>query len=317
MEMRRQRNFIWIATLVSASFCFSHAQQDPMYSQYMWNSLSVNPAYAGSADALSALMLIRKQWLGIAGAPHTQNTAVHMPDRMGKNAFGLNITNDQISYLGQTWTTLSYSYRIITNRGNLCLGLSASVYNYRINWNKAKLIDPNDVIPAIYGRSMVLPNTGFGIYYYADNFYLGASVPHLLVNSLSTFTPGVKFDDKDVTVAALKRHYFVMGGYVFKPSPNLWFKPSFLYKYVYGAPMQFDFNLNLYFNQKFGIGTSFRSGDGIVALMEYHFTPQFTAGYGYDYPFTALNGYTSGSHELLLRYDFRFSNHAVVSPRVF
>lgn len=288
-----------------------------MYSQYMWNALSVNPAYTGSADALSALMLVRKQWLGIAGSPHTQNLAVHMPTRIGKSAFGLNMINDQISYLGQTWTSLSYAFRIDTKRGKLALGLSGSVYNYRINWSKAKLIDPNDVIPTVYGRNMVLPNAGFGMYYYSDNFYAGFSVPHLLVNSLSTVTPGVKFSDTDISVAALKRHYFLMSGVVIKQSPDFWIKPSFLYKYVYGAPMELDLNLNFYFNQKFGIGASYRTGDGLVAMVSYHFTPQFMAGYAYDYPLTALNGYTSGSHELMLRYDFRFSDHSVVSPRVF
>ncbi|MEM7036866.1 MAG: type IX secretion system membrane protein PorP/SprF [Bacteroidota bacterium] len=245
-------------------------QQDPMYSQYYFNPLTVNPAYAGSRDALTMTGLIRRQWLGIQSAPVTQGFAVHTPDGSRRNGFGLQVINDKISYLGQTWLNAAYSYRVpIGEKYNLQLGLSATIYNWRINWNKAQLIDPTDDVPNFYGNNIWLPNAGFGAYFYGKKGFVGLSIPHLLVNSLDSNRPGISFDNQSATLASLKRHYFVMAGYVFEVTPDFWIKPSTLMKQVHGAPLEFDMNLNVYLFKKFGIGTSYRTGDGIVGMMEW------------------------------------------------
>lgn len=293
-------------------------QQDPMYSQYMFNGLSINPAYAGSRDALSTTALFRKQWVGLEGAPSTQSFSLHSPTRNRRNAFGFQIVNDNISYLGQTWLTFSYAYRIeIGEKAHLHLGLQGSIYNYRINWNQAELIDPNDNVILGYGNNLWLPNAGAGAWYYNDKFYAGISVPHLLVNSLDKNRPGISVLAASANIAALRRHGFLTAGYVFDLSPDVKFKPSFLLKYVQAAPVELDLNGQFYFYDKLGIGGSYRTGDGIVAMVNYFFTPQLHAGYAFDYPFTKLNGYTSGSHEIMIGYDFRFGDKSIVSPRVF
>lgn len=295
----------------------SSAQQDPMFSQYMFNTLSVNPAYAGARDALAVTGLFRRQWLGISTAPVTQTLSIHSPDGSRRNGFGLTVVNDKISYLGQTWITGAYAYRIPMGDYKLSLGLQGTLYNWRINWGKAQLIDPQDALPASYGSNFWVPNAGFGAFFYGPRAYVGFSIPHLLVNSLDSNRPGIGFDSRSTTFAALKRHYFAMAGYVIEFSQDFQVKPSMLFKHVYGAPSELDMNLNFYFYRKFGVGASYRTGDGIIAMLEYRFNRQLRAGYAYDYPFTELRSYTSGSHEIMISYEFSFGNDAVVSPRVF
>jgi type IX secretion system PorP/SprF family membrane protein len=294
------------------------SQQDPMFSQYYFNPLTVNPAYAGSRDVMSVTGLVRRQWLGISSAPVTGGFSFHTPDGKRQNGFGLTVVNDQISYIGQTWVSGQYAYRLrFRHDYNLQLGLQATVYNWRVNWSKAHLIDPNDDIPAFYGRNLWLPNAGFGAFFWGKKLYAGFSIPHLLVNTLSNNNPGISFNSRKSDIAALKRHFFLMAGYVFEVSPDFKLKPSLLVKQVYGAPLELDMNLNAYFWNKLGVGASYRTGDGIVAILEWQFTRQLRAGYAYDYPFTPLRRFTSGSHELMISYDFNFGHDAVVSPRVF
>lgn len=313
-KMKKQLAFMF---LLFAGFAL-YAQQDPMFSQYYFNPLTVNPAYAGSRDAVSVTALVRRQWLGISGAPVTQGFSIHTPDVKRRNGFGLSLVNDNISYLGQTWMSGQYAYRIPVGKDfNLQLGLQGTLYNWRVNWNKAVLIDPGDDVPTFYGRNLWLPNAGFGAFFWGKKGYIGASIPHLLVNSLDKNRPGIGFSNKESAIAALKRHYFVMAGYVIDVDPDFKVKPSVLLKQVYGAPLELDMNLNFYFGGKFGIGASYRTGDGIVGILEYQFSRQLRAGYAYDYPFTALRSFTTGSHELMISYDFSFGNDAVVSPRVF
>ncbi|MBK9448751.1 MAG: type IX secretion system membrane protein PorP/SprF [Bacteroidetes bacterium] len=293
------------------------AQQDPMFSQYYFNPLTVNPAYAGSRDVVSLTGLVRRQWLGIASAPVTGGFSIHTPDAARKNGFGLTIVNDQLSYIGQTWLSGAYSYRIPMGKYKLQLGLQGTLYNWRINWNKAHMIDPNDNVPAMYGRNLLLPNAGFGAFFYGEKLFAGLSIPHLLVNSLDNNRPGISLNSKESDIAALKRHFFLMAGYVIPIDPDFKIKPSVLLKQVYGAPLELDINMNMYFGGKFGVGASYRTGDGIVGILEYQFNRQLRAGYAYDYPFTDLRRFTSGSHELMISYDFSFGNESVVSPRVF
>lgn len=310
------KRYILIGLLLMSGLA-AWAQQDPMFSQYYFNAMAVNPAYAGSRDALTVSALGRWQWVGMDGAPRTQTFSIHTPDGSRRNGFGLNIVNDRISYLGQTWLTAAYAYRIPMGDYKLQLGLQGTLFNWRINWNEAVLNDMNDQVPMNYANNLWLPNAGFGAFFYGDNVYAGFSIPHLLVNSLDANRPGLSFDSKQGAFAALKRHYFLMGGYVWDVSQDFKVKPSFLIKRVYGAQTEADLNLNFYFMNRFGVGASYRTGDGMVGILEYQINRQLRAGYAYDYPFTALRGYTSGSHEIMISYEFSFGNSAVVSPRVF
>jgi type IX secretion system PorP/SprF family membrane protein len=315
-KMRHMKKLAMALLLVLGSLN-AWAQQDPMFSQYYFNPLTINPAYAGSRDALSVSALVRRQWLGISSAPVTSGFSIQSPDRNRRNGFGLSVVNDQISYIGQTWISGSYAYRIPMGKYKLQLGLQGVMYNWRVNWSKAHLIDPTDNVPNLYGRNLWLPNAGFGAFFYGDNLYAGFSIPHLLVNSLDNNRPGISMNNKDSDIAALKCHYFFMAGYVIDVDPDFQMKPSVLVKQVYGAPLELDMNLNFYFGHKFGIGASYRTGDGIVGILEYQFSRQLRMGYAYDYPFSTLNSYTTGSHELMISYDFSFGNESVVSPRVF
>ncbi|HHG83763.1 MAG TPA: type IX secretion system membrane protein PorP/SprF [Bacteroidetes bacterium] len=291
------------------------SQQDPMFSQYMHNGSAINPAYAGSRDALSLSLLYRQQWAGFTGAPTTQTFAAHLPAFQRRHGFGISLVNDQISYLNQSWLSLDYAFRIPVGNGHLALGLRATANQYRIGWGKSEFKDQTDQVITNYGQSFLLPNAGFGIYYHAPRAYFGIAIPRLLVNSFSTSSPTITLDES--LPGSLRRHYFATAGFVIKASESVQIKPSTLLKYVYAAPVQLDLNLNVYFNNRFGVGASYRTKDAIIGLLDYFITPQLRVGYAYGYPITAINGYTSGSHELMLSYDFRFGKDGIASPRLF
>ena len=291
-----------------------------MFSMYMYNGMAINPAYTGSREALSFFLIGRRQWFGIPGAPISAAFSVHSPLPNNKHAFGGTVINDQISYIGQTWVNVSYAYRMELGNGKLALGLQGTFFNYRINWAKADVIDETDAIPITYGSTLFLPNAGVGAYYSTQKWYAGISVPNLLLNTLVSGASVVRITNpKDNDQALHKRHLFLTGGYVFDLNQDFQIKPSFLMKWVNAAPVEFDVNLNFYYEKKYGFGFSYRSLDGMVVMADWQVNDQFRIGYAYDFPFTrlGLGGFTSGSHELMLWYDLTFTTSAVVSPRIF
>lgn len=286
-----------------------------MYSQYMFNGLAFNPAYAGSRDAMSLSGLARMQWIGFSGAPTTQSFSFHLPTFNRRHGFGFGVVNDQISYLGQTWLNADYAYRIPMGKVKLAFGLRATVDIFRIDWEDAGLKDRTDQVAIDYPSQSYLPNAGFGMYLYSKSAYVGLSVPRLLVNNFDSVIPEISLDGNGI--GGLRRHIFATGGLVLRANESVQFKPSILFKYVGGAPYQFDFNMNTYFKEKFGVGVSYRTGDAIVGLLDIFFNPQLRMGYAYGYPLSNLNGFTSGSHELMIGYDFRFKKDGIYSPRLF
>lgn len=320
MNIGKTRTITHLAALIwvlLSTYYGLQAQQDAMYSQYMFNGMAVNPAYAGSRDVLSITGLFRAQWLNVPGAPVTQNLAIHTPSRNGRYGFGLNLVNDRISYLGQTWVNGMFAYRIPTKRGKLALGLQGSINNYRINWNQAYLINANDQILSTNGRNFMLPNVGFGVYYSQTNWFAGASAPHLLVNSLNQSRPSVGINQSTQDLAILSRHFFLWGGVALPLSKDVVFRPTVLMKYVQAAPVEFDLTAHFILKNKFWAGASLRTRDGILGMLQYQFNSQLMGGYAYDYPLTRLGKYTSGTHELMLRYEFKYAEDAVKSPRFF
>jgi len=281
----------------------SLAQQDPMYTQYMYNPLSVNPGYAGSREALSIVGILREQWVGIDGAPSTQSLNLHSPifnDNMG---LGLSVINDKIGPIHQTMLFADYSYSIqTTDNAKLSFGLKAGVNIFQADLLSLTPDQGGD--PAMYNiDNKLLPNIGVGVFYYSDKGYVGLSAPKLLEQMLYEYNTSVVTENKE------RRHYFVIGGYVFDLSEQVKFKPAFLLKAVVGAPISIDLSANFLFRDKLGVGVAHRLDDSFSGLLQYYVTPQFRIGYAYDFTLTELRNYNSGSHELMLGYDFRFARY--------
>lgn len=307
--------------LVLASSAFlGNAQQDPMYSQYMFNMLTINPAYAGSRNVVSVTGVLRNQWLGIEGAPVTQNIGVDLPIAAKRVGLGLNVVNDKLGLQHTTTANLSYSYRLRLGRGVLSLGLQGGVNQYSADFR--------DVLTTSYVQSgntnqdpafnlidnKILPNFGAGLYYSTDGFYMSLSAPKLLQHKLVQGQSGLS---NAKNLARQYRHYFFGTGFVVNLSDAVKFKPSFLVKAVEGAPIQLDVNANLWFGGRVGIGASYRSGDAILGMLELQLTKQFRLGYAYDVTLTRLKKHTTGSHEIMLRYETGYERSKMLSPRYF
>lgn len=307
------KKIIFSIIAFSLFFCEAKAQQEAMYSQYMFNTLAINPAYAGSRNVISATSLYRSQWVGMEGAPETLSFTIDAPLNNKKVGLGLQVFNDKIGVTQNTGALASYAYRIRMATGTLSFGLQAGYSQYR-----AAL---SSVLLSSYGGQDVafsddvnkgLLNIGTGIYYNSDRFYVGLSAPQLLNNKLDEFaTTG------DNTYSGQALHLFLAAGYVFPLSQDLDLKPSFLVKGVKGAPIEADINANLWIKQTFSIGVQYRTNADIAAMLEVQASPQFRVGYSYDRSTTKLVQFNSGSHEIMLRYEFGFEKGKTVSPRYF
>ncbi len=309
------------------------AQQEKMFSQYMFNMLSINPAYAGSRDVLSATGLYRNQWGGLEGAPKTSTFTIDMPVNKERVGLGLQVFNDQLGLENYTGAFLSYAFRIkVGERSTLALGLQGGATSFRWNLTEAILVPggaSND--PAFANNiSKILPNFGTGIYLSNDRGYIGIAAPYLIENNLTDF-------DSGTMRAKQARHFYFMSGLVFgKNSVKL--KPSLLVKYVTGAPIGVDGNLNIWFNDRVAIGASYRyqqfgafidekgkgnnyKSDVVVGMVELQLTDQFRLGYSYDHTLNGLNHdkkfLTIPTHEIMLRYEFGFSKSKILTPRYF
>lgn len=300
-----------IITCIVLCLCFAdvYAQQDAQYTQYMFNGLALNPAYAGSREAISANLIYRSQWVNMDGSPKTFSASLHSP--VGdNNGLGLMIESDKIGVHNRFSAYGSYAYRIsVGEESRLALGVQAGVLSYRSDWTQVPSIkDPTD--PNFSGEeSRLLPNFGLGIYYYTNNFYVGASIPHLLNSSLDVVDALSKYD----------RHYFLTSGVVLDITENVKIKPSILIKSVPSvSPISADLNLSFYVKEAFSIGASYRIGDALAFLLEYQFKNGLRLGYAYDYNLSALNSYNSGSHEIMVGWDLTGPRpEKILSPRFF
>ena len=284
-----------------------YGQQQAMYTQYMFNGLAINPAYAGSQESLTLTALGREQWVGFEGAPSSQTFSAHAPLRNDKIALGGVVFRDKIGLTEQYGAYLIYAYRIRMDRGTLSAGLQAGFNDYRAAFSRANVPD-DDWAFYVDELQGFLPNFGAGLYYSTDRFYAGFSLPQLLTNAY----PG-----QEGSVAQQYRHWFLSTGYVFDLNPDLKLKPNLLVKAVEGAPVEVDINANLLIRELFWIGASYRSFDAVSALLEFQATPRFRIGYAYDYTLTGLQQVNSGSHELMLNYRFLRRDKKMLTPRYF
>ena len=300
--------FVWFNSI-------SYAQQDAQYTQYMYNTISVNPGYAGSRDVLNLTGLYRTQWVGLDGAPKTMTFSAHSPLRNNRLGLGVSLVRDQIWIMDETYIDIDFSYTINTsNTGQLAFGLKAGAHLLNIDFartNPENTTDDNfDTSNNIDNKFS--PNVGFGIYYHTDRFYLGYSAPTLL---------RTKFYDNDVSsisyLAKDRINHYLIAGYVFDLNADLKLKPAVLFKAVAGAPLQMDLSGNLLLNEKLTLGLAYRWDAALSGLIGFQISEGLMIGYAYDWETTELNNYNSGSHEIILRYELRSSKDGIISPRFF
>lgn len=293
----------------------ANAQQDAMFTHYMFNTLAVNPAYAGSRDALTVTGLHRSQWVSFPGAPITQTLTMHTPLLFDNAGVGLSFINDKIGPLNKTAFYADFSYKIkINKKANLAFGLKGGLNLMNNGLTDLKLDDNIDPAFAANIQSRLLPNFGFGMYYYTDKYYIGISVPKLLENDfIANTTSG------GTNLASEHRHYFLIAGTVFDLSENIKLKPTTFIKVTNGAPIEGDITATFIFNNRFWLGAMYRTGDAAGILAGVNITNQFALGYSFDWSFVNTTMvYNGGSHEIMLRYDFIYKNDEKIrSPRYF
>lgn len=286
------------------------AQQDPMFTQYMHNPVSINPAYAGSRGTLNLVSLHRQQWVGIEGAPKTLVLSVNSPFINYNVGVGLSLLYDELGPTRQTGIYADYAYHLkVTNRTKLAFGLKGGVNIYDINLHGWRGSEGDDHI-AMYGyRKLYHPNVGFGSYLYSDRFYVGFSIPKMLQNNLS--------DDDNTLINKEERHYFFTGGVVLDVSENIKFKPSTTVRIVSGAPVSAEFSAAVLLNDRLWLGGMYRLGDAAGAMVKFDLTRQLSVGYAYDFTLSELRPFNQGTHEVFVSYDFAFRNRKTLSPRYF
>lgn len=284
------------------------AQQQPEYTQYMYNTMAINPAYAGSNGPLEASLLHRSQWVGIDGAPKTQSFGIH--GKLGKKVgLGLNAINDKVGPSNQFSVNAAFAYHLVTGYNTkLSLGVDLGLDVMNINWSKGLYYDNND---AFFNDNIneVRPLVGAGAFFYSDKWYIGLSAPNLL--TLNSYDPG------EEVVFQRRNHYYLMGGYVFGLSDRLSFKPAVLATVVEGAPISMDVSANFMWMEKLTFGVAHRITDSVSALFGLQLAKSFFVGYAYDYSVSKLNKYNDGSHEIILKYTLSNKNERARSPRFF
>jgi type IX secretion system PorP/SprF family membrane protein len=291
------------------------AQQDAMFTHYMNNTIAVNPGYAGTSEALSLTALHRSQWVNFEGAPTTQTITMHAPLKNNKMGLGISVINDKIGPVNTTGAYVDYSYMLKLNeKSKLSFGLSAGINYMQAGLANLRLIQQNDIAFQEDVNSKLLPNFGFGMYYYTKCFYAGISSPKLLENNFNNNTI-----DGTTKLATEKRHYFFIAGGVMRLNSEVEFRPTTFVKATMGAPIEADITASFILNKRVLIGGMYRTGDAIGLLAGYYITNQFHVGYSFDWSYgnrTFL--YNQGSHEIMLTYDFIFNDKQKVrSPRYF
>lgn len=284
----------------------ANAQQQAMFSQYMYNGLAINPAYAGSQESVSMSALMRQQWVGMEGAPSTQTFSAHMPVEKKRIGIGLMVMHDRIAVTDQTGVYGSYAYKIPMQKGRLALGIQAGFTFYSSTFSEISLTDQTFASADI---SEFHPNFGFGAYYSTDKFYIGFSIPQLVQAKLDRKNPDIN--------GLILRHYFVHSGYVFDLNQDVKLKPNVLIKMVEGASVEIDLNVNLYYRNLIGLGVSWRTMDAFVVLFHMQLTDKLQLGYAYDITTTSVKKVSYGSHELFLNYRFSLSKSRFITPRYF
>lgn len=286
----------------------NYAQQDAQFTQYMYNTINVNPAYAGSRGALSIFGLHRTQWVGLDGAPVTNALSFNSPINDSNIGIGLSFLNDRIGPTNENAISADISYTIHTSETyKLSFGLKATGNFFNLDTSLLNPKDQNDT--QFQNLNKFSPNFGAGIYFHSDKSYIGISIPNFIETK--------HYNDNEVAIYKEKINYYLIAGYVIDLNDNIKFKPALLSKLVQGAPLQVDVSANFMFNKKFVLGAAYRLDAAVSALAGFQVSDGWYIGYGYDLETTRLKHYNSGSHEVFLRYEL-FNNYTkIISPRFF
>lgn len=289
----------------------SNAQQDAQYTQYMYNTIEVNPAYAGSRGALSVFGLYRTQWVGLDGAPETSTFSVNTPISNSDLGLGVSLVNDKIGPTVENTLSADLSYTIPTSESwNLSFGIKGTANLFNLDVNKLSMEDQDD--PQFQNlKNRFSPNVGAGIYYHSDRAYIGLSIPNFIETN--------RYNSDDTAIFKEKINYYLIAGYVFNLDrlEYIKFKPALMTKMVEGAPLQVDVSGNFMFNDKFVLGLAYRWSASVSAMAGFQVTKGMYVGYGYDHETTRLRKYNSGSHEIFLRFEFFNNYNKMISPRFF
>ncbi|THF53079.1 type IX secretion system membrane protein PorP/SprF [Flavobacterium supellecticarium] len=286
-----------------------YSQQDSQYTQYMYNTITINPAYAGSRGAMSIFGMYRRQWVGLDGAPTTATASINTPINDSKVGLGLSFINDQIGPATENNISVDVSYSIQASEDyTVSFGIKGTANLFSLDINKLNIQHQGD--PQFQNLNMDFsPNVGAGIYVHSDNTYFGLSVPNFLETK--------HYKDNSVSVTKERLHYYFIAGHVFDFSSELKFKPALLVKAVEGAPLQVDVSGNFLISDKLTLGVAYRWDAAVSALAGFQISDSWFIGYAYDAETTRLANYNSGSHEIFLRFEFFNNYNRVLTPRFF
>ncbi len=285
------------------------AQQLPQFTQYMYNTIAINPAYAGSRETLSVVGLHRSQWVGLEGGPTTQTLSVHTPLRNEKVGLGLSFINDELGFQNFSYLYGDFSYTIrVGENSQLAFGIKAGFTSFSLDAD-FRQAEMNDQV--IFGfEDRWKPNIGSGLYLHSNKWYVGLSAPRMLNTD---YTGDEEFESLE------RISYYFTGGYVFDLGENTKLKPAMLLKATNGAPLSFDLTANFLFYEKFWVGASYRINElaqAVGGIADFQVSKQLRVGYAYEYPLSELSQYTSGTHEVLLMFEI-FKSKRIKSPRYF
>ncbi|OXB03355.1 hypothetical protein B0A81_18670 [Flavobacterium plurextorum] len=300
-------NFLMGISLLSVFF--SHAQQDSQFTQYMYNTININPAYAGSRGVLSVFGLHRSQWIGMDGAPETNAVSINTPINNSNLGLGISLINDKIGPTSENQISADFSYSIQTSDfWKLSFGIKATAAIFSLDIAK---LNPETSGDTQFQNSIseFSPNIGAGVYWHSDKAYIGVSVPNFIQTR--------HYNDNDVAIYKNQINYYLIGGYVFNLSQDLKFKPAVLTKLVEGAPLQTDVSANFLLFEKLTLGAAYRWDAAVSAIAGFQISDGLYIGYGYDSETTKLRKYNSGSHEIFLRFEFFKKYDRITTGRFF
>jgi type IX secretion system PorP/SprF family membrane protein len=301
--------FFWTLSFASEQ---SYAQQRPIFTQYMFNGLVLNPAYSGSHESMTLTASVRSQWSGIKGAPQTQVFSAHTPIKFSRSAGGMVVTHDKAGVIDQTMFYATYAYHIpVSDNGKISVGGQAGATYYQANYANLNIVSQNNSADIAFAgnESRLMPNLGIGAYYYSKTTYIGLSLPALINNKWNNYN--------ELEKSTQQRHYFLTAGHVFDLTPDLKLKPNVLLKWVENGPFQYDLNANLFIKKILMAGLSYRMGDSMDVLFQWNINDQLAFGYSYGYPTNALAPVQWGTHEIVLNYRLKRDMHIIRSPRYF
>lgn len=294
-----------------------NAQFDYMFTQYMFNETFINPAYAGSKDAMSATLLHRQQWMNFSGRPVTTSFSLHGPLMNNKMGLGLSVLNERIGVLNHNLAYVNYAYRLKTgDKSTLAFGLMGGLHNQVNKFEDIKANDDGSKDPQFVGTpSTMAPNFGTGIYFNTKTFYAGFSIPRMVDDRVKLSTNGaVSVSSK---IEPQHFHYYLTVGNLFTLNKDLKLKAQGMVKAVQNSPLQFDLNANFLIKELIWAGASYRNGSAVSAIVGVQASPQFLVSYAFDYTLNDIQKYSQGSHEIALSYLFSYKSKKVITPRYF